>query len=162
MPDDVAAHDQRTSIHLLCHYPEHSPRQGDEHYAIFEASVKRMKASGLWKCAISGCKYPGPLEVHHHAIEYALQGGVDLAKFNELYGLHLDDEGFKEYIESPGALEVLCPVHHRTHLGIHEIPGPLWDAMRVWRDDLAPPAEVVTVAAPAGSTVTVQTPDSAA
>ncbi|MEV8523115.1 hypothetical protein AB0451_03005 [Streptomyces sp. NPDC052000] len=37
-----------------------------------------------------------------------------------------------------------CPVHHRTHLGVHSLPGPLWEPLRVWRHDTAPPAEVVT------------------
>lgn len=139
----VPAHQQRFTIHFIESVPEHQPRESDPHYHLFMESKRRIKAAGLWHCVISGCTYPGPLELHHKLIEYSLQGGVDLAKFNALYGLHLsDDEQFKEYIESPDGLEVLCCVHHRTHMGIHALPGPLWDAIRVWRADLPPPAEV--------------------
>lgn len=81
--------------------------------------------------------------MHHSKVEFSLQGGVDLEKFNEAYGLHLaDDEAFRAYIEGPGNAEILCPTHHRTRLGVHELPEPLWLAIRVWRADMVPPAEV--------------------
>lgn len=32
----------------------------------------------------------------------------------------------------------------RTHLGVHALPGPLWAAIRVWKADMAPPAEAIT------------------
>ena len=142
MPD-VPAHDQHETIHLLCHYPAHEPRQSDSHYHLFEAARRRIKAAGLWRCAIDGCTFPGPLEAHHEKIEFAMQGGVDLDRFNRLYGLHLIDSEFADYIEGEGNLEILCPVHHRTHMGVHSLPAPLWNAVRVWRADFAPPAEVV-------------------
>lgn len=138
------AHEQRTTIHLLCHYPAHDPRATDSHYHLFDAVKRRLKEEGLLKCAIDGCSFPGPIELHHDKIEYAMQGGVDLDKFNRLYGLHLDDASFKDYIESEGNLEPLCPVHHRTHMGVHALPAPLWQAVRVWKAQLPPPAEVVT------------------
>ena len=139
------AHDQRLTLHLLCHIPAHEPRESDPHYHLFNAAKQRLKKAGLMKCAIPDCKFPGPLELHHEKIEYSLQGGVDIDKFNELYGLHLDgDEAFRQYIESEGNLEILCAVHHRTHMGIHSLPGPLWGAIRVWKSGLQPPAEVDT------------------
>ena len=136
------AHDQKTTIHLLEHIPAHEPRESDPHYHLFNQVKARMKSAGLLKCAIFGCQYPGPIELHHSKIEFSLVGGVDLAKFNELYGLHLDDQSFQDYVESEGNLECLCSVHHRTRLGIHELPEPFWNAIRVWRGDLQPPAEV--------------------
>lgn len=138
----VAAHDQRTTVHVLEHIPAHEPREDDPHYALFHQAKARMKAAGLLKCAIHGCTYPGPIELHHDKIEFSLIGGVDLDAFNEFYGLHLGDEQFQEYVEGPGNLEPLCSVHHRTRLGVHELPGPFWGAIRVWRADLPPPAEV--------------------
>ena len=136
------AHDQRTSIHLLCHYPEHDPRASDSHYRIFNQSKRRIKKLGLWKCAMPG-PHSDQLELHHDKIEFSMQGGVDLQRFNELYGLHLaTDAEFKGYIESPGALEVLCSLHHRSHLGVHSLPTPFWQALRVWKDGILPPAEV--------------------
>ncbi len=136
------AHDQRTTVHLLEHIPQHEPREGDPHYHLFNEAKRRMKAAGLLKCAIAGCTYPGPIELHHSKIEFSLQGGVDLDKFNQFYGLHLSSTAFADYIEGEGNLEPLCSVHHRTRLGVHELPEPFWQAIRVWRADLLPPAEV--------------------
>lgn len=138
------AHDQKHTTRLVEHIPAHEPRETDPHYHLFNELKARLHKLGLMKCAIEGCIYPGPMEVHHSKIEFSLQGGVDLAKFNEAYGLHLaDDEEFRAYIEGPGNCEVLCPTHHRTRLGVHELPGPFWDALRVWKKDMAVPAEVV-------------------
>lgn len=137
------AHDQTTTVHLLEHIPAHEPRESDPHYALFNQMKARLHKLGLMKCAIDGCTYPGPMEVHHAKCEFSLQGGIDLAKFNEFYGLHLaSDDDFKAYIEGPGNAEVLCPTHHRTRLGVHELPGPFWDVLRVWKADMQPPAEV--------------------
>jgi len=145
MPDDVAAHDQSATIHLKEHIQAHAPRETDPHYHLFNEAKRRIQAAGLMKCAIPDCTFPGPMELHHDKVEFSEQGGVDLDKFNRYYGLHLtNDEDFKAYIEGEGNLEVLCPTHHRTRLGIHELPGPFWNALRVWKDNLPPPAEVTT------------------
>lgn len=136
------AHDQHETLHFLCHYPEHAPREQDPNYHLFNEARRRMKAAGLLKCVIEGCTYPGPIELHHAKIEFSLSSGVDLDKFNRLYGLHLSDEEFARYVEQEGNLEALCAVHHRTHMGVHALPGPLWAAIRVWKASLPPPAEV--------------------
>lgn len=139
------AHDQRLTLHLMTHVPEHLPREADPHYGIFIRARARMKSLGLLKCNIPDCTFGGPVELHHDKVEFSLQGGVDMAKFNRAYGLHLhDDEEFKAYIEGPGNLEPLCVPHHRSYLGVHSLPTPFWNALRVWKDDLAPPAEVVS------------------
>lgn len=138
------AHDQKVTIHLMTHVPEHSPREEDPHYHLFNAAKRRMHKMGLLKCAIAGCVYGGTIELHHSKIEFSLQGGVDLNKFNTYYGLHLEsDEEFREYIESEGNLEPLCAVHHRTLIGVHRLPEPFWVAVRVWKEGMAPPAETI-------------------
>lgn len=138
------AHNQKTTIHIWEHIQPHEPRKSDPHYSIFLRTKRRLQRQRLMKCAIPGCSFPGPMELHHRKVEFSEQGGVDLVKFNEYYGLNLaDDEAFKEYIEGPGNLEVLCPTHHRTRLGVHELPGPFWEILRVWKDELPPPAEVI-------------------
>lgn len=137
------AHDQTRTLHLVEHVPDHEARETDAHYHLFNEAKKRIKRQGLNVCAIAGCTYPGPMELHHRFVEHSLQGGVDIDKFNKLFGLHLDDEGFAQWIESPGNLEVLCPIHHRTRLGVHMIPGPEWEPLRMWKSDMAPPAEFV-------------------
>lgn len=138
MTDDVAAHDQRLTIHLVEHIPAHGPRG-----AAFDRAKARMKALGLTKCVISGCDTGAPVEYHHTVIEHAFQGGVDVQKLDEAFGLHLTDADFAAFVQSPGNLEALCAVHHRTQLGIHALPEPLWNAVRVWRSDMPPPVEHV-------------------
>jgi len=130
------AHDQRLTVRLIEHIPPHGPR-GPE----FRRAKARMKALGLDTCAIQGCDTGAPVEYHHSIIEHAWQGGVDVAKLDRVFGLHLTDDEFAEWVQSPGNLEPLCSVHHRTQLGVHALPEPLWNALRVWRDDMAPPAE---------------------
>lgn len=48
----TAAHDQRSTIHIVQHVAEHAPREGDPHYHLFERAKARIKRQGLWKCAI--------------------------------------------------------------------------------------------------------------
>jgi hypothetical protein len=138
------AHDQALTLHILTHVPAHEPRETDPHYHLFEAAKRRMKAAGLYKCAIADDYCGGPLELHHSHIEFSQQGGMDLDKVNQQLGLHLaDDEAFAEWIESPGNLEVLCAVHHRTYYGVHVIPGPLWEPLRYRKAGMLPAAEFV-------------------
>lgn len=142
MGGDVPAHDQRLTIHLVEHIPAHGPRG-----AAFDKAKQRMKAMGLDKCVIGGCDTGAPIEFHHTIIEHAFQGGVDVQKLNEAFGLHLADAEFAAWVQSPGNLEPLCSVHHRTQLGIHVLPEPLWNAVRVWRTGEPAPAEAITKAA---------------
>lgn len=138
----TAAHDQALTLHLMTHVPEHEPRASDPHYHLFMAAKARMRRMGLLKCVIGDDYCQGPVELHHSHIEFSQANGVDLEKVNAQLGLHLaDDEAFQEWIESPGNLEPLCAVHHRTHYGIHVIPGPLWEPLRYRRAGVLPSAE---------------------
>ena len=140
---EVAPHDQGGSARWIAHVPAHEPREGDPHYRLFHAAKERMRRLGLLKCAIPNCTFPGPIELHHTHVEFSLAAGVDLELAAKAFGHHFEsDDDFAEWVESPGNLEALCPVHHRTHLGVHVLPGPLWEPLRVWRADMAPPAEV--------------------
>ncbi|OLE22367.1 MAG: hypothetical protein AUG49_19315 [Catenulispora sp. 13_1_20CM_3_70_7] len=140
----TAAHDQPLTLHLITHVPEHEPREDDPHYHLFEQAKARMRRQGLLKCVIGDDYCAGNIELHHSHIEYSQANGTDLAKVNQQLGLHLaDDEAFQKWIESPGNLEPLCAVHHRTHFGIHVIPGPLWEPLRYRRTGVQPAAEFV-------------------
>ena len=140
----TAAHDQSMTLHILTHVPEHEPREDDPHYHLFEQAKARMKRQGLWKCVIGDDYCAGNVELHHSHIEFSQQGGVDLFKVNQQLGLHLaSDEDFQQWIESPGNLEPLCAVHHRTHYGIHVIPGPLWEPLRFRKAGVQPSAEFI-------------------
>jgi len=132
------AHDQKLTIRLVEHIPPHGPRG-----AAFEAAKRRMKELGVYRCVIQNCDTGAPLEAHHSYVEHAWQGGVTVQKLNREFGLHLTDDEFAAWVQSPGNLEILCSVHHRTQLGIHALPEPLWNLVRVWRDNLPPPAEHV-------------------
>src|SRR5215475_2053353 len=146
--DDVTeAHDQRMTVHILTHVPEHQPREDDPHYHLFNQAKARMKRQGLWKCAINDDYCGGNIELHHSHIEFSQVGSSDLKRVNEAFGLHLEkDEDFQKWIESPGNLEPLCEVHHRTHYGVHVIPGPLWEPLRYRKANAKPSAEFVTEA----------------
>jgi hypothetical protein len=127
----TAAHDQAMTLHILSHIPDHSPREDDPHYHLFEQAKARLKRQKLWKCIINDDLCDGEPELHHSYIEFSQINQVDPKKIEEALGLHFDnDEDFQVWAESPGNLEVLCVAHHRAHYGIHMIPGPLWEAVR--------------------------------
>jgi hypothetical protein len=141
----TAAHDQMMTIHVETHVPDHAPREDDPHYHLFEQAKARLKRQGLWKCIIADELCGGEPELHHTYIEFSQINEVDPKKVEESLGLHFDnDEEFQQWAESPGNLEVLCANHHRTHYGIHVIPGPLWEALRFRMVGTEAAAEFVT------------------
>ena len=141
----TAAHDQMMTIHVETHVPDHAPREDDPHYHLFEQAKARLKRQGLWKCIIADELCGGEPELHHTYIEFSQINEVDPKKVQESLGLHFDnDEEFQVWAESPGNLEVLCANHHRTHYGIHVIPGPLWEALRFRMVGTQAAAEFVT------------------
>jgi len=140
----TAAHEQRETIHILAHVPEHAPREQDPHYHLFEQAKARLKRQGLWKCAIGDDLCGGGLELHHSHVEFSQVNAVDPARIEKALGLHFaDDEAFQAWIESPGNLEVLCVNHHRTHYGVHVIPSALWETLRWHRAGQPAAAEFV-------------------
>lgn len=127
----TAAHEQRMTLHLLAHVPEHEPREQDPHYHLFEQAKARLKRQGLWKCVLDDDLCGGEPQLHHTYIEFSQINQVDPAKVEKALGLHFDrDEDFQQWVETPGNLEVLCRNHHVSHYGIHVMPGPLWEALR--------------------------------
>lgn len=141
----TAAHDAMMTVHIETHVPDHQPREDDPHYHLFEQAKARLKRQGLWKCIIADELCGGEPELHHTYIEFSQINEVDPKKIQESLGLHFDsDEEFQKWAESPGNLEVLCANHHRTHYGIHVIPGPLWEALRFRMAGTEAAAEFVT------------------
>ena len=141
----TVAHDQMMTVHIETHVPDHQPREDDPHYHLFEQAKARLKRQGLWKCIIGDELCGGEPELHHTYIEFSQINEVDPKKLQEALGLHFDnDEDFQKWAESPGNLEVLCANHHRTHYGIHVIPGPLWEALRFRMVGTEAAAEFVT------------------
>ena len=140
---DVPAHDQYETIYFHRHYEAHHQRKGDPYYHLFEEAKARLKKLGLWKCVIATADCNGQIQCHHDLIEFAYQNSIDLDMINKLLGLHLDDEGFRKFIEGPGNLEPLCLAHHQGRVAIHKIPAADWTTVRVHKDALIP-IEVMT------------------
>ena len=141
----TAAHDQMQALHILSHVPEHSPREEDPHYHLFELAKARLKRQGLWKCVIGDDLCGGQPELHHTHIEHSQINHTDPHKLEVALGLHFEsDEDFQRWAESPGNLEVLCTNHHRTHYGVHVVPAALWESNRWRRAGTDPVAEFVT------------------
>ena len=138
-------HDQMLTVHVLTHVPEHSPREDDPHYHLFEQAKSRLKRQGMWKCIIDDDLCDGEPELHHTHVEFSQINQVDEKKIMQALGLHFEtDEDFQKWAESPGNLEVLCANHHRAHYGIHVIPGPLWEALRFHKTGTGPAAEFLS------------------
>ncbi|MEE6264864.1 hypothetical protein V2E29_04285 [Streptomyces diastatochromogenes] len=140
----VAAHDQMLTLHLSQHVEEHSPREDDPHYHLFEQAEARLKKQGLWKCVIDDELCGGQPELHHSHVEFSEINSTDPGKVARALGLHFQtDDAFQQWIEGPGNLEVLCTNHHRTRYGIHVLPEPLWQAVRFHRAGIEAPAHFV-------------------
>jgi hypothetical protein len=140
----TAAHDQRLTIHLLAHVPEHAPRASDPHYHLFERAKARLKRQGLWKCVVGDDLCCGEPELHHTHVEFSQINAADPDKLEQALGLHFEnDEDFQAWVESPGNLEVLCVAHHRTHYGVHVVPSALWEQLRWHRAGAPAPVEFV-------------------
>lgn len=141
----VAAHDQKTTIHIVEHYPPHEPRASDVHYHFFNEARRRLEKAKLMKCWIGNHECGGGIELHHNLIEYSLQNGVDIRKFETLYPefeLTTDDQ-FAEWIEGGGKypdrqLLPLCVAHHRGRYGIHCVPFPNWICARFEKTGFVP------------------------
>lgn len=140
----VPAHEQMMTLHLREHVEDHAPREDDPHYHLFERAKARLKRQGLFKCIVDDELCDGAPELHHTHIEFSLINAVDRDKIAHVLGLDFEtDEDFQAFVESPANLEVLCVAHHRSRYGIHMLPGPLWEAVRVKRAGAAAPAEFV-------------------
>ena len=130
------AHDQRQSVSITWHYPPHEVREHDPYHAEFERVRRQLKAQGLLRCVVCGSDQQ--VELHHSHVEFSLQNGVDVERLNEALGLHLTPEDFAAWIDSAGNLEPLCVTHHRGAEGIHLLPEPAWNVLRVWKDGVRP------------------------
>lgn len=140
------AHEQEITIRLIERWPDHEPRKDDPHYKYFRAAKARLKRQGLLKCQVDSDYHAGNVELHHVLVEFAHANDVDVEKFNRLYGLHLDDESFRRYIEEEGNLEPLCTLHHRGQEGVHSLPEPEWHVLRVSKN----PREVIRAVSNSG------------
>lgn len=147
MAQDVPAHEQALTLHIVTSIPEHEPRETDPHYHLFQQARRRLKEHGLLRCVLDDHYCAGPPELHHTHLEQSQIEGSDFHRVNEALGLHIKDEDeFHAWCEQPGNLEVLCVNHHRTHFGVHLIPQPLWEPMRYRKAGVPPSAHFYSAA----------------
>lgn len=139
----IEAHEQTTTLHIVELVPSHVPRESDPHYHAFHQARERLKRQGLLKCWIGNADCAGQIELHHSHIEFCLITGIDVQKVDEAFGLHLSDEEFQAWVEGPANLLALCKVHHTGYLGVHVLPGPLWEPQKYMREGISAPAHLV-------------------
>jgi hypothetical protein len=138
------AHTQKVTLHFEQWYPTHEARENDPHYAAFHACREKLRKAGkliCWVCGQDEHAADAPIELHHDRIEYSLQNGVDIEKFEEAFpdlNVH-DEESFFAFVEGPLNLTPLCKLHHTGHLGVHVLPAPVWNVLKIWKDDLPAP-----------------------
>jgi hypothetical protein len=144
----MPSHTQNQTIHIQEFFPAHEPRESDPHYHLFNAARKKLKSAGkliCWVCGKDEAAAGAPIQLHHDKVEFALQNGVDLEKFEEKFpdlNIHSEEEFFA-FVESEGNLTPLCQLHHTGKEGVHLLPKPMWIALAYWKDGLPPPGEVV-------------------
>lgn len=125
------AHSSNVTIRFIEKYPSHLPREKDPNYKYFHQAHDRLKKAGLLKCNVDSNHHNGQIELHHDKVEFAHINDIDVVKFDEAYGLHLDDAAFQKYVEEEGNLEPLCTEHHRGVSGVHSLPEPEWNVLRI-------------------------------
>ncbi len=125
-------------------YPAHPP--GTEsaeyrqvhHHLIYELDepcwICGVRRSTLNDPAQNPCKAT-QMETHHDGLEWALANAVDPAKiyadFKDKGMAAPTDAALRAWLDSEGAMTVLCDVHHRKRFrGIHVITYPVWAPQR--------------------------------
>ena len=122
--------------HYTLLYPAHPARAEDPHYKDFSAYRRRTKATaqcaiGLHRNDFSECG--GGLELHHHAIEFSLQQGIDLKWLEADYPGVSDPNSVGAWVESAKNLEWLCERHHRGLDGVHVLSASDYQAIKYVR-----------------------------
>ena len=138
---DVPAHQQKITHSYFISYPSHPARSSDPHYRDFEHIRETWKADPeKWQCSIgkhrndfSECDLVNPLEIHHAAVEFSLQNGIDLAWLETDYPGISDPSQVGAWVESAPNLLVLCQKHHRGHGGVHTAAASDYEAEKYVR-----------------------------
>jgi hypothetical protein len=130
MTDAVGAHSMAESHHYFMHYHAHPARVTDPHYADFNAYHRAHHDTAT--CYVGdriGAQHcsPGPLELHHAIIEFAVQSGVDLHALEVDYPGISDMDSVGAWIETEANFRWLCPYHHRGQAGAHTVSHSDWE-----------------------------------
>lgn len=151
--DEVPTHIENRTLEETVIIARHKARKKS---AAFEATKRRLKQDGFWRCYICNLVPPrgkrgkGKLEVHH-ILEWSLWPLADPEKLRRFL-LDFDPYGYSRLlrdrpIESPDDIRnllVLCPDHHRgsgkdgAANGVHYLTFPIWLAQKVAKDGANP------------------------
>lgn len=150
---DVRAHVQKITNHYAISYPPHQPREGDPHYAAFNAYHRANEAIsvcfvgkrlGFDQCAdaqghpmLDQPGHPG-LELHHKVLEFSLINAVDLAAVALDFPDLTDADKVAAWAETAPNFLFLCAKHHRGVGGIHHAAAADWEAELYIRDLIGP------------------------
>ena len=128
---EVAAHSAAQSHKYVMHFPAHPARKDDPHYVDFEAYRRKHKDTATCyvgdRIGYDHCS-EGPIELHHHHVEFALQNGVDLKALEKDFPGISDPDTVGAWIETAANLRFLCPYHHRGQAGAHTVAHGDWEA----------------------------------
>jgi hypothetical protein len=147
--NETPAHDQPVTNHYQIHFPDHAPRQGDIHYAAFNAYHRKNSATavcfvgarvGFDQCSdalghamLDQPGHPG-LELHHQFLEFSLINSVDIEAIQKDYPNLTNLEKVKEWAETDPNFQWLCTKHHRGVGGAHHAAHADWEAGLYIRD----------------------------
>lgn len=142
------AHMEKRTLHDMVVDPDHADRTTS---AEFEASVKRLKEDGHYKCWI--CGGIDHLQVHHRVLEYMFANIGDMAKVKAFceewdvygYGRLLKDRPMLTKDDVRNQM-VLCQEHHtgvdhennNTGTGIHDLTFSSWIIQKLALDGANP------------------------
>lgn len=133
----VPAHTSKVSRTYTINYPEHFPRKSDPHYRDFQSYRRRTHATAKCNFGVERggdfTECDGPLELHHHVLEFAVANGVDFELLERDYPGVSDRDKVGAWIESAVNLEWLCLKHHRSHGGVHSASASDWAAEKYVR-----------------------------
>ncbi|MDR3561263.1 MAG: hypothetical protein P4N59_07485 [Negativicutes bacterium] len=133
--NEIAEHVEKLTITMECVVPDHDPRVGES--AIFDHSVKQLKADGNWRCYICGAT--DHLESHHYKCEKSRENIVDFDKLKEELLKH-DILGYSKAMADIPLTSVddirnqmpLCMPHHRGKgTGAHFLTEEDWIAQKI-------------------------------
>lgn len=142
----------------IAKYPPHPPRTASRRY---RETHHRLIVEQDRPCIICGVRHSTlddpahnrwgarQMETHHHIVEWALAGAIDLDRFNArivprllarhgdrvTYGHAFTQAEMEAWIDGDEAnLWVLCSTHHRSPLvGIHAVTHPIWGVQDLLR-----------------------------
>jgi hypothetical protein len=131
-------HQMSDTVRYTVNIPGHNARTES---SVFAATKKHLIDDLDTPCWVCGSKENR--EVHHFILEYSLANAVDWNKLKALCPDFPDwdkidpnnPDTFKYFTDHAYNMRILCTLHHRQSQGIHRIPYPIWNFIKIKKDD---------------------------